>query len=87
MSENPGQALLSVDIAGDIIVGVDRFVEVPEKWQREEREREQAVFMASAIGGGCLILVIIAITIYAIIRNIDIIKIILVYLKDKLIGK
>ena len=67
LSQNPGQALLSVDIAGDIIVGLDRFVEVPEKWQREEREREQAVFMASAIGGGCLILVIIAITIYAII--------------------
>ena len=27
------------------------------------------------------------ITIYAIIRNLDIIKIIIVYLKDKLIGK
>ena len=27
------------------------------------------------------------ITIYAIVRNLDIIKIILVYLKDKLIGK
>jgi len=27
------------------------------------------------------------ITVYAIIRNLDIIKIILVYLKDKLIGK
>ena len=27
------------------------------------------------------------ITIYAIVRNIDIIKIILIYLKDKLIGK
>jgi len=67
LSENSGQTQLSVDIAGDIIVSVDRFVEVPEKWQREEREREQAVLMASAIGGGCLILIVIAITIYAII--------------------
>ena len=67
LSQNLGQALLSVDIAGDIIVGVKRFVEVPEKWQREEREREQAVFMVSAIGGTCIVLVIIAITICAII--------------------
>ncbi len=29
----------------------------------------------------------IIITIYAIIRNLDIIKIILIYLKDKLLGK
>ncbi|MEE3233657.1 MAG: hypothetical protein VX294_05765, partial [Candidatus Latescibacterota bacterium] len=67
LSQNMGQAQISVDIAGDMIVGIERFVEVPEKWQREERGREQAVFMASAIGGACLILVIIAITIYAVI--------------------
>ena len=34
-----------------------------------------------------LFVIVVMITLYAIIRNLDIIKIILIYFKDKLLGK
>jgi hypothetical protein len=45
-----GEARVSVAVAGDEVVGVSRFVHVPEPWLRAERERDARMQIAKVAG-------------------------------------
>jgi hypothetical protein len=49
-----GIAALIVVVAGDQVAGYGRFVEVPEAWQRGERERDQSFLVARMVFVGLL---------------------------------
>lgn len=44
-----GQARAQVDVAGNEVVNVSRFVHVPETWERAERERKSGYLIASYV--------------------------------------
>lgn len=63
-----GEARASVQIAGDQVVDVWRFIHVPETWEREDRGREVIRTTLRIVGGGLLGLLGLAVIILGAVR-------------------
>ena len=68
LSEAPGQARIAVDLAGDRVERVSRFIHVPEEWQRTEREREQSLSVIGALAMVLLVGLVGTSAVYALLR-------------------
>jgi MFS family permease len=53
-----GEARIDVDVAGDEVVSVRRYVHVPESWQREERSRSTRSMIVSLGSAGLVVLLL-----------------------------
>jgi len=68
LSEAPGQARISVVLAGDRVERLRRFVHIPEEWQRGEREREQTLIVFRVLSTVLLFGTLGIIVVYALLR-------------------
>jgi hypothetical protein len=62
-----GELRIRVDIAGDQVVGAERFVYVPEEWDRRQRSERTVGLVMSLVGGLALIALLITEAIVAIV--------------------
>ncbi len=67
LPEAEGQARIGVDIAGDRIERVYRYVHVPEEWERTERDREQSLILFRAFSMLLLVGLVGTIVVYALL--------------------
>ena len=63
-----GQARARVDIAGDEVVAIGRFVHVPEEWQRGEREREGSLTLVKLVLGAAFAIAALAALVAAVLH-------------------
>ena len=68
LSEAPGQARISVVLAGDRVERLRRFVHIPEEWQRTEREREQTLIVFRVLSTVLLFGTLGIMAVYALLR-------------------
>jgi len=68
LPEAPGQARISVVLAGDRVERLRRFVHIPEEWQRAEREREQTLIVFRVLSAVLLFGTLGIMVVYALLR-------------------
>jgi hypothetical protein len=63
-----GQARVGVNVAGDEIASIGRFVHVPEEWERAQRERDGRLTIVKLALGACLALAALAAIVSAVLQ-------------------